>query len=566
MSSKKIRKQKDFFSDGNISPVECLEEALYLLKKNFRDLLPLYAFGTVPFLVAVIFFINDMNLRYDALRVLPQYSFIIAFFFLWKSIFQTFFCKKVMCKLTGMREEKITFRLFFNILLIQGIVQPFSLYANLIAIILGTQPLVFSFNTAFMIEDSFEKKSFLDSLKSSLGHSFKFPTQNYIIYFIVFIFAFLSVLNTIVLIFLIPKFLKIFLGIHSHYADYGTFDFLLNLIFNSTFWSVVFAVSYFSTDPLLKTAYTIRYFYAESTKKAYDIKSTLSNFKKTAIILIFASMALFLCFEVKATSDLGTGDIFFQEKSNFHKEKLPINERKSEELEKNICEVLKKREFAWRMPRDDKHEFNFISQLIIDFFTKIQDWRDTILEFLRKYFKVEGSNNGLFANILNFISKHYILLSVFVLLFLCPIVFIFLKKRSQVSLTSVKQVSKRKKADLGDENIRPDFMAFSEWTEIANSMIEKNDFRAALRAFFLASLSILGEKKLLTIVSCKTNREYLRELNRRCSYNDNIKSAFLENMTIFEKAWYGDYVVSRNEMLFVQGNMDSIITNLETEK
>jgi len=60
-----------------------------------------------------------------------------------------------------------------------------------------------------------------------------------------------------------------------------------------------------------------------------------------------------------------------------------------------------------------------------------------------------------------------------------------------------------------------------------------------IRALFLATLAHLGERGLLKIARFKSNRDYRAELLLRARGLADLRRAFDENTTLFERVWYG---------------------------
>jgi hypothetical protein len=59
------------------------------------------------------------------------------------------------------------------------------------------------------------------------------------------------------------------------------------------------------------------------------------------------------------------------------------------------------------------------------------------------------------------------------------------------------------------------FQARFVWTRLGREFRQRGELRLALRAFYLASLSHLAAKGLVTVARFKSNRDYERELRRR---------------------------------------------------
>ena len=79
---------------------------------------------------------------------------------------------------------------------------------------------------------------------------------------------------------------------------------------------------------------------------------------------------------------------------------------------------------------------------------------------------------------------------------------------------------------------------------MGRSLLEQGDLRLALRAFYLASLSHLASRGLITITRSKSNRDYERELRRRGHAIPDLPALFGENVGIFDRIWYGLHEVN----------------------
>jgi len=99
-----------------------------------------------------------------------------------------------------------------------------------------------------------------------------------------------------------------------------------------------------------------------------------------------------------------------------------------------------------------------------------------------------------------------------------------------------------------DENVAADRLPDSLWLEMAASLLDAENFRLALRAFYLANLAWLGQGRWVTIDQGKTNREYELELQRRANQAAEARALFADNIAAFERCWYGMHGVSRDDV------------------
>ena len=117
--------------------------------------------------------------------------------------------------------------------------------------------------------------------------------------------------------------------------------------------------------------------------------------------------------------------------------------------------------------------------------------------------------------------------------------------------------------DIEDENTTADGLPEAGWLEMAQGLAEKGELRLAVRAIFLATLSHLGERELVSIARFKSNMDYRRELDLRAHAQPEILDNFSGSVTIYESVWYGvheatrelfDRIAERQERLRPSGN------------
>ena len=101
------------------------------------------------------------------------------------------------------------------------------------------------------------------------------------------------------------------------------------------------------------------------------------------------------------------------------------------------------------------------------------------------------------------------------------------------------------KPDLTDENVDASQLPADNWLTLAQEMIERGEFRLALRAFYLAGLAHLGEQRLVVLTKYKSDREYEQELRRRAHAFPALLPVFRENMLAYQRSWYGMRDVER---------------------
>ena len=112
--------------------------------------------------------------------------------------------------------------------------------------------------------------------------------------------------------------------------------------------------------------------------------------------------------------------------------------------------------------------------------------------------------------------------------------------------------------DLTDENVAANELPEDGWLKLARELMEKGDLRLALRALYLASLAHLAQREFVNIAKFKSNREYELELRRRARTLPELQNAFGQNVTIFDRIWYGMHEVNQESLQNFQSNMERI--------
>ncbi len=114
----------------------------------------------------------------------------------------------------------------------------------------------------------------------------------------------------------------------------------------------------------------------------------------------------------------------------------------------------------------------------------------------------------------------------------------------QKSRTAIASEAILPMPDIADENVSADQLPEDGWTKLARELLERGEFRLAMRAFYLASLSHLATRNLISLARFKSNRDYERELCRRGHSFPELLNIFSDNISIFERIWYGMYEVN----------------------
>mgnify|MGYP001549225032 CR=1 FL=1 len=92
--------------------------------------------------------------------------------------------------------------------------------------------------------------------------------------------------------------------------------------------------------------------------------------------------------------------------------------------------------------------------------------------------------------------------------------------------------------------VHPRRVVHTFWAKLARELLERGEFRLAMRAFYLASLAHLAARNLVSLARFKSNYDYERELRRRAHAFPDLLAVFGDNLSVFERIWYGMHEVN----------------------
>ena len=299
----------------------------------------------------------------------------------------------------------------------------------------------------------------------------------------------------------------------------------------------------------------MRCFYGEALHSGADLKSDLKGVaphkKITAAVLL---MAFFL-----------SGSSFFPVFAEDPKSSKAVT---AEQLDVAIERVLSEREFQWRMPKEKEAEDEISRSVLLEFlegfYRWVQKWVGKIGDWFRGLWPDSKSRGGSSEDSSFTAEKRlwYVLLG-FAIVFLA-VAFYFFWKRKHPRAVAIPAEPAIVLPDLEAENVLANQLPEDEWQSLARELLQRGELRLALRALFLATLANLSSRDLISIARFKSNRDYQRELKRRAYTNAELQQLFSENVSLFERTWYGAHQVN-NEMISRFGSNQSKMRTLVQE-
>ncbi|GAK49281.1 hypothetical protein U14_00502 [Candidatus Moduliflexus flocculans] len=587
--------------------IDLVEEAFHLLRRSSLATLAHYYIGSLPFVLALLYFWTDMSRSAYAAERCAEVAFGLTVAFLWMKSWQAAFALRLKVSLQRIPFPAWTWQRVWRLIAVQTIIQSWGMIALPCSLVLGAPfPWLYAFYqnaTAFGGEEDGSVKSVT---KRAWNEAKRWPKQNMLLiwltspwllvsgvavllvlsaffptnriewtWLLIMFLAYIAVLmlvvanplggivaaNLGVALYSLPQLLKMFFGVETMFTRGGM------QMFNSTFFAVVCGLTYLCLDPLIKAAYVARCFYGEALRTGEDLTveiRSLALSRQAATLLL----ALTLPF-------MYTVSAFAQTPSSENVAPAAIS---PSELNQSLDHVMNQPEYAWRMARERKPNekeanFGFFTRMFETFqrwgktlkiwLEKIGKWFGKLQKWINKIFPKKSLDDVTFGSSGSSITGIQLLLYLLLGIIACVAAIMLWRvwrKRRQFR-TSVAAISEANAAepDLSDENVDASQFPADSWLTLAQEMIERGDFRLALRAFYLAGLAYLGEQHFVALAKYKSDREYEKELRRRAHAFPALLPIFTENMLAYQRSWYGLRDVER-------ATLDQAMTNYEQLK
>lgn len=592
--------------------LDLLEESLHLLRSAPLSITLHFYFGTIPFVMGLLFFSMDFSQASysDAEAALAALG--LALLYAWMKTWQAIFCQQLRRWLCGSSSEPGKTGNFFSVFFQQLIVQPTSFIVVPLSLVIA---LPFGWTYAFYqnisvlgdgTEPSLKKLSSRAWLQASL-----WPKQNHMgiwlispllfvaastlmllmfyvfarvnpywmhapqAYFVLISLLLLAMgfianpcgavvtLNIGVALCLLPSLLKMLTGIETIFTLGPSY------MLSATFLITVCSLTYLTLEPLVKAFYVLRCFYGDSIRTGEDLKAGMQALSLRQPVRITALLVFFLGVLPSASAQPASASPAPSPPSF-----------SAEDFDRSIDRVMSERKYSWRNPGDAKTDsrekgmFGYFLDALADRLKetakslgeaigKLMDWWDNL--FKRK--ETDSRNHALlkpsdesWPAALQFTLWGLSALLVFLLIrSLLPRF-----RRKKTAPAPSYPAAAPKSPDLASDTVNAADLEADEWEVLGAKLMQEGEFRLALRAFFLSSLSFLGRKELLQLKRHKTNREYECELRRQIHSQPEILRCFSQNLALYERSWYGVYEATPEVLQLFTRNQYSIRQSLET--
>jgi len=541
-----------------------IEEAILLLRTSPAIVFALYCAGTVPFLLALFSFCAEMSYNRNAGENCAASAVAVALTYCWMKGLQAFCCRELVRVYTGNVNRWWKPTTMLAIWSRQIAFQPLGFFIKPLAWLL-VFPVCYV--SAFFQNLTVLGAAEWNDMRKSWELARLWPKQSYAVYGLLSLLALIVFFDLYAIIFSVAFILKILFGIESFLTRSYTWAFSPVLLI------AIAAVAYFLIDLLAKAIEVIRCCDGESLATGADLLRRLAALQNSKpgngaklrdLFGMFlhpegikrtqpgVSVRLLLCGALLISMPLGTADGSIESSA-------PQSELLTRPaLDRQIEQVLQNPEYSWRekfgsdgaspYPKQKsifEHWIVSIRQMLLT----LGSWVSRLLKSLLKPFDLKapitnpaGPKSPLFFGLLNALG--YLLWAAFagsLILLLIRIV----KLKAMKLPPSILPVQK---PDLADERVGASQLRDNEWFALAREKMTAGEFRQAQRALFLAILSSLASRRLITVERWKSNTDYEKELGRKAKHLSELHALFAQSRLGFERCWYGAGNVTAEEL------------------
>jgi len=544
MKPKRIQEEK--------GSIELTEEAFHLLRRAPGSCLIGYFIGTLPFILALLYFWSDMARSAFAEERLLTGTLVLSGLFIWMKCWHAVFAQQLLSLLCGEPLPVLKLSWLLRTALFQAIVQPLGLFILPVSLVLlvptgwtyafFTNATVFSGNTTDL----------RTLLKKSWRQARLWAMQSHYLIFLFKLFGFFVFLNVMMAIIGVPLLMKTLLGIETVFSQSPW------AAMNTSLLAAAACLTFLCMDPFLKASYVLRCFYGESLRTGQDLKAELKTYASPVPISAIAVLLLIL--SVSAPTAFAAEELE-QAPSSKPGNRVSLT---APALDRSIDDVIQQREYTWRLPRETApatpkapKDENFLQRLFKQIESGLREVKRWLQDFVEWLNRLGGKKNGPSLDGLNFAGAIRGIIYLLIIALAGLLVWLVIRLWTRRGPTEeVAAEALPATPDVADENVGADQLPEDGWISMARDLLNRGELRLALRAFYLATLAHLAERNLITLARFKSNRDYERELARRGHALAEVPGIFAQNVTTFERVWYGLHEVTPEMLQQFSGNVE----------
>jgi hypothetical protein len=512
-----------------------LEEATHLLAAAPASAYLRYYLGSIPFILAFLFFWSDMSQNAFAVRRCAGGALAVAAAFAWMKCWQALFSRALLEQVRGVAAEPLGPRQLARLTVVQTFLHATGFIVLPLALLL-TIPFgwVYAFYQSLTVEGDGQSGSARLAVKRAARQAARWPAQNHKLLGLLFLLSLLAFLNVLSALRLLPTLLKWLLGIETWFTRSE------GAMLNTTVLAAAMGIAYLCLDPLIKAVYCLRCHLGGSIESGEDLLAELRALHRPARLL---AAAVLISIGGLSSLSLAAGEVASPPPVKAVEAASPA----PASLDRSIDEVLARPEFGWRMPREVREDADegLLAEWMRDIGKMMKRWWSWIWERL---FKTDPSSDapegGPGAGWMGVPRALWIAFGVVVAAAAAFVIARALARRRRRTADRPVAAAIPAVPDVRNEDVAASDLPEDGWMRLARELLGKGEARLALRAYYLSSLAGLAGRGLISIARSKSNRDYSRELGRRGHAFPHLVGAFGDNVQIIDRVWYGIHPVT----------------------
>ena len=591
-------------------PIDLIEEAIHLLRRAPIETYAFFLVGITPFVLCFFRFCSEMSYSKFAETYLPGFASTLALSYLWMKAFQYLACRQLVLVYTRDFSNQRTFGRILRSCVHQAAIHPFGLIAKPMAalaaipgfltfvpLLMLPASIIFSFFQNASILITGERGDFAKCWRLSVIRG-RTAASLLLLSLFLRIVVFLNVYTTIGIL---PYLLKALFGVDTFLSR----DFRWLISFS--YLVGIGLISYFAVDLLIKAIQVIQVCRADAQTTGQDLQRSLMSLtagRRERAPSPFNSLLVLVCLIIPTLTVRAEGSrLRLPETTQGFRSAYclcavdpggapgvasdaPPNHRRSRttdacnakkfilaslkraappseadripdsELNERIDRELSGSEYSWRKPHHlvsgEKNWLQGFVSWITKSLGKVSRATNRVVDVITKWWQSlfphpEGSPQlSTTASAPTWINQLLLYAIICGLIIAAALIVLRIlgrsKKNKPVPIGSAMPVT----PNLKSETTLADELPEDQWLLLARRKLEEGEPRLALRALFLAVLSLLGAQRLIVVRRSKSNSDYETELRRRRSAE--LTELFRGNRRLFERCWYGDHPVSDVEI------------------
>jgi hypothetical protein len=498
--------------------LDLLEDAVHALRAAPLSTIVSHSIGSAPFALGLLVFWNDMAQPRTPDSTCAFEALALACLLLWMNCWRAVFAGRLHRQLGGRPELPWTRRRLWRLVSSQaflGGTKPLAM-ALAVGVLLPLPWMAAFYRSAAVLAD--REDTDLTHLMAQARKLAGFEQrQGWGLLLLLTILYLILLLNVLILLAVLPQLVRILTGYESVFSRGATY-----YVNNSLFWLAAMALAWIAFDPFTQAVYCLRSFQLESRGTGEDLRAALRLVVSAALIVFVVAQAL----PAQVT---------------------PAN------LDQSIRRTLQSPEYDWRLaPPVAKRAGNVpwlvnvtdrLADTVQQGLRSVRNAIDRLVEWLReKLPNASGTGTATPPGS----ALHWSVYAIIAALLALVALIVWRLRRAKTKPARTLAAGGAA-VSLQDENLLADRLPEEEWIALAESCAREADYRAALRALYLANLAWLGRHEWIAIHPGKTNREYELEVRRRARELPEARALFAVNVASFERAWYGKHSVTAED-------------------